>query len=38
MAIRKKELYRLVDRLDQQNKKAAFDFLEFLIERSKKTP
>ena len=38
MAIRKEELYRLVDRLDQQDEKAAFDFLEFLIERSKKTP
>ena len=38
MSIRKEELYRLVDRLDQQDEKAAFDFLEFLIERSKKTP
>ena len=36
MAIRKEELYRLVDRLDQQDEKAAFDFLEFLIEHSKK--
>lgn len=38
MAIRKAELYRLVDRLNQQGEKAAFDFLEFLIERSIKTP
>ncbi|EMA6342977.1 hypothetical protein ACH0R4_RS05965 [Bacillus cytotoxicus] len=38
MAIRKEELYRLIDRLDQQDKKAAFDFLEFLVQRSKKKP
>ncbi|WP_066367164.1 XRE family transcriptional regulator [Neobacillus fumarioli] len=36
MAIRKEELYRLIDRLDQQDQKAAFDFLEFLVQRSKK--
>ncbi|HDX9577017.1 TPA: hypothetical protein ROX88_000488 [Bacillus pseudomycoides] len=36
MAIRKEELYRLIDCLDQQDEKAAFDFLEFLIQRSKK--
>ncbi|PHD59070.1 hypothetical protein COF61_22420 [Bacillus toyonensis] len=35
MAIRKEELYRLVDHLDQQDEKAAFDFLEFLVQRSK---
>jgi hypothetical protein len=38
MAIRKKDLYHLVDRLDQQDEKVAFDFLEFLIQRSKKKP
>lgn len=38
MAIRKEELYRLVDRLDQQDQKAAFDFLDFLVERSRKKP
>lgn len=38
MAIRKEELYRLVDRLDQKDQKAAFDFLEFLVQRSKKKP
>lgn len=38
MAIRKEELYRLVDRLDRQDEKAAFDFLEFLVQRSKKKP
>ena len=36
MAIRKEELYRLIDRLDQQDQKAAFDFLEFLVQRSKR--
>ncbi|OLR27598.1 hypothetical protein [Bacillus cereus] len=36
MAIRKNELYQLIDRLDQQNENAAFDFLEFLVQRSKK--
>lgn len=38
MAIRKEELYRMIDRLDQQDKKAAFDFLEFLVQRSKRKP
>jgi hypothetical protein len=38
MAIRKEELHRLVDNLDQQDAKAAFDFLEFLVKRSKKKP
>ncbi|WP_416827730.1 hypothetical protein [Ectobacillus polymachus] len=36
MAIRKEELYQLIDCLDQQDEKAAFDFLEFLVQRSKK--
>lgn len=35
MAIRKEDLYRLVDNLDQQDTKAAYDFLEFLVKRSK---
>ncbi|WP_243293177.1 hypothetical protein [Bacillus sp. FJAT-47783] len=38
MAIRKEDLYRLVDCLDQQDQKAAFDFLDFLIQRSKQKP
>ncbi|HDR5353855.1 TPA: hypothetical protein QCS32_005640 [Bacillus thuringiensis] len=38
MAIRKDELYRLIDRLDRQDEKAAFDFLEFLVQRSKRKP
>ncbi|PEN94023.1 hypothetical protein CN553_18135 [Bacillus cereus] len=36
MAIRKNELYRLIDHLDQQDEKATFDFLEFLVQRSKR--
>ena len=38
MAIRKEELYRMVDSLSNEDKKAAFDFIEFLIEhfRNKK--
>ena len=35
MAIRKEELYRMVDSLSNEDKKAAFDFIEFLIERSR---
>ena len=38
MAIRREELYRLIDRLDHEDEKAAFDFLEFLVQHSKKEP
>ncbi len=38
MAVRKEELYRLIDCLGHQDEKAAFDFLEFLVQRSKKKP
>lgn len=38
MTIRKEDLYLLVDHLDQQDEKAAFDFLEFLVQRSKRKP
>lgn len=38
MAIRKEELYRLIDRLGHQDEKVAFDFLEFLVQRSKRKP
>ncbi|MEW9576783.1 hypothetical protein U9K47_15780 [Bacillus toyonensis] len=38
MAIRKEELYRLIDRLDRKDEKAAFDFWEFLVQRSKRKP
>ncbi|MEC2905163.1 hypothetical protein P9Z60_32030, partial [Bacillus cereus] len=30
--------YRLIDCLGHQDEKAAFDFLEFLVQRSKKKP
>jgi len=35
MAIRKGDLYKMVESLSAEDKKAAFDFIEFLIERSK---
>lgn len=35
MAIRKEELYRMMESLSNEDKKAAFDFIEFLFERSK---
>jgi nitric oxide synthase oxygenase domain/subunit len=38
MAISKEDLHQLIDQLDQQDQKAAFDFLEFLVQRSKKKP
>ena len=36
MAIRKDDLYKLVDNLNSEDKKAAFDFMQFLVERSQK--
>lgn len=36
MAIRKADLYRMVDALSSDDKKAAFDFMQFLIERPRK--
>ncbi len=36
VAIQKEELYRLFEHLSQEDKKTAFDFMQFLIERSKK--
>ena len=38
MAIRKDELHQLIDRLDRQNEKEAFDFLEIFVQHSKKKP
>lgn len=38
MTVYKEALYRLVDRLNEQDEKAAIDFLEFLIQRSKNKP
>ena len=35
MAIRKEDLYKMVESLNDEDKKAAFDFMEFLIERAK---
>ncbi|OIJ08862.1 hypothetical protein BKP35_17410 [Anaerobacillus arseniciselenatis] len=35
MAIRKEELYKMVESLSNEDKKTAFDFMQFLIERSK---
>ena len=35
MAIRKEDLFKMVDSLNNEDKKAAFDFIQFLIERSK---
>lgn len=36
MAIRKEDLYQMVEALNEEDKKAAFDFMEFLIEISRK--
>jgi hypothetical protein len=36
VAIRKDDLLKMVESLSNEDKKAAFDFMEFLIERSKK--
>ncbi|HHY74357.1 MAG TPA: hypothetical protein GX497_14260 [Bacillus bacterium] len=38
MAIRKEELNKMFDSLRNEDKKAAYDFMQFLIERSKKKP
>jgi len=38
MAIRKEDLLKLIDSLNSEDKKAAFDFIQFLIERSKNKP
>ena len=36
MAINKEDLYNMIDRLDTEDKKTVYDFLEFLNERSSK--
>lgn len=33
MSIEKDDLYKLVDRLGEQDKKSAYDFLRYLIDR-----
>lgn len=35
MAIRKEDIVKMVDSLSNEDKKAAYDFIQFLIERSK---
>ena len=35
MAIRKEDLYKMVESLNNEDMKTAFDFMQFLIERSK---
>ncbi|WP_252183345.1 hypothetical protein [Rossellomorea vietnamensis] len=35
MDVRKEDLFRMVDSLSKEDKKAALDFIEFLVERSK---
>ncbi|MTV50329.1 hypothetical protein GJ688_15265 [Heliobacillus mobilis] len=35
MAIQKEELYHLIERLQEQDRKTAFDFLQYLVVRSK---
>lgn len=34
MAVRKEDLYRMVESLSNEDKKTAFDFIQFLAERS----
>lgn len=38
MAVRKEDLLRMIENLDNADKKAAFDFIQFLSERSKQKP
>ncbi|TYS17048.1 hypothetical protein FZC78_10500 [Rossellomorea vietnamensis] len=35
MSVRKEDLFRIMDSLSKEDKKAALDFIEFLVERSK---
>lgn len=36
--VSKEKLHELVDNLDKQDQQAAFDFLEFLVQRASKKP
>lgn len=38
LAIHKEDLYKMIDHLGNEDKKTAYDFMQFLIERSKKKP
>lgn len=35
LSIRKEDLHRLIDRLDEKNQRTAYDFLRYLIDRQK---
>ncbi len=38
MVVRKDDLHSLIERLQEPDQKTAFDFLQFLIDRSEKKP
>ncbi|MCI0184958.1 hypothetical protein [Sulfoacidibacillus ferrooxidans] len=38
MVVRKDDLYNLIERLQEPDQKTAFDFLQYLVERSNKKP
>lgn len=38
MVVRKDELHSLIERLQEPDQKTAFDFLQYLIERSERKP
>jgi hypothetical protein len=38
MAIGKEEIYNLIERLPDNERKTAFDFLKYLVDRSAKKP
>lgn len=38
MVVRKDDLYSLIERLQEPDQKTAFDFLQYLIERSERKP
>lgn len=38
MVVRKDDLHNLIERLQEPDQKTAFDFLQYLIERSERKP
>ena len=38
MVVRKDDLYNLIERLPEPEQKTAFDFLQYLVDRSDKKP
>ena len=38
MVVRKEDIHILIDHLQEYDQKTAFDFLQYLIERSKRKP